>query len=116
MSAATSTELNGKSAEAKVSKAKAPKATKKVSKGDGKVKSAKSNGKAKATKPVAKKATAKIERSPSGTGIGDYACELLTTEPDVNVVLAAVLKKFPNAKTSKASIYWYRAQMTAANK
>lgn len=43
--------------------------------------------------------------------VGDYACELLTKEADVQKVLEAVLKKFPTAKTSVKCIYWYRSRM-----
>lgn len=44
-------------------------------------------------------------------GIGAYARQLLAKEPDVDKVLEAVLAKFPEANTTKQSIYWYRSQM-----
>ena len=72
----------------------------------------------KAVKKVAKKAVKKVaaKKAPAANGekkltIGAYAAELLANEADVNVVLAAVLKKFPKAQTTKSSIYWYRSQM-----
>jgi hypothetical protein len=43
--------------------------------------------------------------------IQDYACRLLVDEFDVNKVLEAVLKKFPDAKTTVKCIYWYRSRM-----
>ncbi len=43
--------------------------------------------------------------------VQSYACQLLMDEFDVNKVLAAVLKKFPEAKTSLKCIYWYRSRM-----
>ena len=44
-------------------------------------------------------------------GIGEFIRGMLGKEPDVNKVLEAVLKKFPGARTTTNSIYWYRSQM-----
>lgn len=80
-------------------------------------KSTKANGKTKTAKaPKAEKqSTQPANKAKAGTGIGAYAMDLLSKEPDVDVVLAAVLKKFPDSACKKTSIYWYRSEMRRAN-
>lgn len=59
-----------------------------------------------AKKAPAKKASA--DAKPRGMGIGAFCCDLLVKGKSNDEVLAAVQAKFPDAKTSSASIAWYR--------
>ena len=61
--------------------------------------------------PAAAKAARVPMKPAKKPSIQDYACELLTKEADVNKVLEAVKKQFPEAKTSIKCIYWYRSAM-----
>jgi hypothetical protein len=60
--------------------------------------------KVKAAKPI-------TEAKPRGLGIGAY-CKGLITEGKTNAeVLSAVLEKWPDAKTTAASLAWYRSEL-----
>jgi hypothetical protein len=56
------------------------------------------------------------EPSAARPGIGAYAKELLVVGGSNKEVLAAVLEKFPNAKTTSACIAYYRTKLIAAGK
>lgn len=83
---------------------------------------AKKAAKKKTEKPAktAKKAKAKGKASPTssgaGRGIGAFCCELLVKKKSTEEVIEAVKKKFPGAKTSPASIAWYRARLREEGK
>jgi len=57
--------------------------------------------------PKSKPATKKSEGSKPVRGVGAYAKELLAKGEKPADVLAAVLKKFPDAKTTMKCVYWY---------
>jgi hypothetical protein len=69
------------------------------------------------TKKATKKAAAKKVAAVKGNGtekvakakctIGSVAIAALQKKPDAKAALAAVLKRFPEANTKIASIYWY---------
>jgi hypothetical protein len=68
----------------------------------------------KTTAKAAAKSEAKGEKKPRGLGIGAYVKELLTKGEKPADVLAAVLKKFPDAKTTMSCVYWYANSMRNA--
>lgn len=69
--------------------------------------------------PKAKAPKAKAEKKADGekpkrqAGVGAYVRELLAKSPETPAldILAAVQKKYPEAKTSVACIGWYRSRM-----
>ena len=61
----------------------------------------------KAKEPAKKKAAPKEKKR----GVGDAAMEAIRAGKNNDEVLAAVKKEFPEAKTSPASINWYRNNM-----
>ena len=65
-------------------------------------KKAASAAKVKAAKPV-------TEKKPRGLGIGAYCKELIAEGKTNAEILAAVTEKWPEAKTTTASLAWYRA-------
>lgn len=93
-------------------KATAPSPTAKPTKEKAAVK--KTTTKKAATKKAAAKAkkpnTAPGKRAPAGTGIGDYAYELIAVKKkdDTDEILNAIKKKFPKAKTSRACVAGYK--------
>ncbi len=50
-------------------------------------------------------------KEPKGPGVGDVAKELIRAGKTNEEVLAAVKEQFPDAKTSMASINWYRNKL-----
>ena len=50
-------------------------------------------------------------KEPKGPGVGDMAKELIRAGKTNEEVLAAVKEQFPDAKTSMASINWYRNKL-----
>lgn len=50
-------------------------------------------------------------KEPKGPGVGDVAKELIRAGKTNEEVLAAVKEQFPEAKTSMASINWYRNKL-----
>lgn len=62
--------------------------------------------KVKAAKPKAEKAEG--ARKPRGSGIGAFCTDLIAKGKTNDEVLAAVQKKFPDAKTTKGCIAFYR--------
>lgn len=65
-------------------------------------------------KPKGKPATAAKadgEKKPRGLGIGAFCMDLIKAGKGNEDVLAAVAKKFPDAKTSAASVAWYRNKL-----
>lgn len=68
-------------------------------------------GKAKAKEAAKAKAAAKPKKeggAARGSGIGAFCMDLIAKGKTNEEVLEAVKKKFPDAKTSTASIAWYR--------
>lgn len=51
-----------------------------------------------------------------GTGIGAFCLEQLAAGKSVDDVLAAALKKFPGAKTTKGSVAWYKTKLGGTKK
>jgi len=81
------------------------------------LKGGKSKGKTKAKVPGKTKAKATTKTKASGqksgrpTGVGAYAKDLIRAGKSNEQVLDTVLKKFPEAQTTIASINWYRHDM-----
>lgn len=50
-------------------------------------------------------------KEPKGPGVGDVAKELIRAGKTNEEVLAAIKEQFPEAKTSMASINWYRNKL-----
>ena len=50
-------------------------------------------------------------KEPKGPGVGDVAKELIRAGKTNEEVLAAIKEQFPDAKTSMASINWYRNKL-----
>lgn len=71
------------------------------------------------TKPKGKPATAAKkaakaadgDKKPRGLGIGAFCMDLIKAGKSNEDVLSAVAKKFPDAKTSAASVAWYRNKL-----
>lgn len=63
---------------------------------------------------VLPKTAAKGEKKPRGLGIGAYVKELLAKGEKPADILAAVLKRFPDAKTTMKCVYWYANTMRNA--
>ena len=51
------------------------------------------------------------EKEPKATGVGDVAKDLIRGGKTNEEVLAAIKEQFPDAKTSMASINWYRNKL-----
>jgi hypothetical protein len=64
----------------------------------------------KAAEKAAKKAGEQKERGP---GIGKFCFDLIGKGKTNDEILAAVRKQFPDAKTSAASVAWYRNKLNA---
>lgn len=66
-----------------------------------------------AKKNPAKKTPTKKAAAPRAKkeGIGFFVEGMLKQKKDTDAILAAVKKKFPKAKTSPASLAWYRNKM-----
>lgn len=58
-----------------------------------------------------KAAPTKREPKPKGQGIGAFCMGLIQAGKSNEDVLAAVAEKFPDAKTSAASVAWYRSKL-----
>lgn len=69
---------------------------------------------AKSAKKAAKAAAAPARKA--GGGIGGMVCDLLVKKKSNEEILAAVKKQFPKAKTSAASIAWYRSKLREEGK
>lgn len=65
----------------------------------------------KGKKGTTKKAIKKTVVRSSNLGVGAYAMDLIRDGKTNEATLTAVLKKFPKAKTTPASINWYRHEM-----
>ena len=69
----------------------------------------------KASKPADKKAGGKAaDKGPKKPGIGALVRQLLKAKKTTEEILVAVKKEFPKAKTTPASIAWYRSDMKEA--
>jgi hypothetical protein len=94
----------------------AKKAAKKPAKKPAPKPKAKPAAKKAAKKPASKKAAAKPKGKPAAKkekqqGIGAFCESLLKQKKSTDEILAAVRSKFPDAKTSPASVAWYRNKM-----
>lgn len=67
-----------------------------------------------AAKAAAKAADAKPKEKKRG--VGDVAIEAIKAGKTNDEALAAVKKEFPDAKTSLASVNWYRNKLRASDK
>lgn len=79
-------------------------------------KAAKKGGKAKAEPKKAEGKKAAAQPKKPGGGIGGLVCDLLMKGKDNDAILKAVKEKFPAAKTSAASIAWYRSKLREEGK
>lgn len=82
---------------------------------------------AKAKKKVSKKSLKKVSATaaakpvkegskPRGSGIGTMVCDMLLKKKDTEEIIAAVKKANPDAKTSPASVAWYRNKLREEGK
>lgn len=73
---------------------------------------------AKAAKPAAKPSPkpAKTAEPKKAGGIGGLVCKLLVARKTPEEILAEVKKQFPKARTSNASIAWYRSKLREEGK
>lgn len=70
--------------------------------------------KEKAAKPAKEKGDAKPAEKKGG--IGGLVCKMLLDGKETDAILAAVKKDYPHAKTSAASVAWYRSQLRGEGK
>lgn len=89
---------------------KNPTAAERLDKRASKVVADKSPKSSKADKP-AKSEKVKKDLAPKAKGIGAFCMDLIKKGKDNAAVLEAVLEKFPDAKTSAASVAWYRNKL-----
>lgn len=82
-----------------------------------KKKSVAPKGKSKKTAAAAKPEKAKPGAAPKKAGgIGGFVCDLLVKGKETDDILKAVKAQFPKARTSAASVAWYRSKLREEGK